>query len=266
MSADIKLLRTRLKSVNSTLHLTGAMGLVASSKIRSVTDKMQKAKAYSQALEEMVLPLTSSPECKKSPFLQKDTGKGTALIVIAGDRGLAGGYNANIFRLFKTLSPDRIFAIGKRACDRFDSPLFLAERFTYENALSMANEICREFSEGTYDKVGILSTEYQSMMAQEARVKWILPILPKEEKRGCTLFEPNEKTVLDALIPDYLAGVILSAVRESFASEIAARHVAMDAAEKNAKKMIDELKLQYNRARQGAITQEITEIVAGSGT
>jgi F-type H+-transporting ATPase subunit gamma len=103
------------------------------------------------------------------------------------------------------------------------------------------------------------------MMSQEAVIRWILPLEQKSKSGSCAIFEPDEKTVLDTLVPDYVAGMILSSVRESFASEIAARRVAMDSAEKNARGMIEELELEYNRARQGAITQEITEIVAGGG-
>ncbi len=267
MSADIKKLRTRLKSVNSTLHLTSAMGLVASSKIRKVTEGMKKAAHYAGALEETVCLLTESEECKKSPFLSEKKGDDICLICVAGDRGLAGGYNANVFRLLKGFSPVRIFPIGKRACDRFGEKTLSAEKFSYENALTLAKKICEEFQEDKYQRVGILCTKYQSMMSQEAYVKWILPIKSdRSKKKTSVVFEPDEGTVLDALIPDYLAGIILACVKESFASEIAARHVAMDSAQKNAKGMIDDLQLQYNRARQGAITQEITEIVAGSGT
>lgn len=267
MSANIKNLRTRLKSIHSTLHLTSAMGLVAASKIRSVTSKMLKAKDYAYALEEAVLLLSESEECKKSPFLSEKKGDRLCLICIAGDRGLAGGYNANVFRFFKTLSPVEIFPIGKRACDRFGKEGKNAEKFSYEDALSLAKRICEGFEQGCYEKVGILYTKYHSLMSQEACLKNLLPIKAETgAKKISVVFEPSEKIVLDAMIPDYLAGVIFSCVKESFACEIAARHVAMDNAEKNAKKMIEDLEIQYNRARQSTITQEITEIVAGSGT
>ena len=115
--------------------------------------------------------------------------------------------------------------------------------------------------------MGIVCTRYHSMMSQEAHVRWILP-LARTEQQGAqsVVFEPDEMTVLNATVPEYVAGLLVSAVRESFASEVAARRCAMDSAGKNAQQMIDELQLKYNRARQGAITQEITEIVAGSGT
>ena len=108
-------------------------------------------------------------------------------------------------------------------------------------------------------------TRYVSMMSQEAEVKWVLPLVkPESVEPISAIFEPDEETILNATVPDYIAGLLMSLIRESFASEVAARRMAMDSAGKNARAMIDELQLQYNRARQGAITQEITEIVAGS--
>lgn len=265
MGADIKQLRTRIKSVSSTLHLTKAMGLVASSKIRKATDSMNKGKEYALALEETVSLLSGFEECKKTPYMEKRKGEKICLMVIAGDRGLAGGYNANIFRLCREFPSARILPIGKRACERFGGEGILAEGFSFRKAKALADEICLQFRKGEFDKFGILCTKYHSMMSQEAYVRWLLPLSEKERKQSeVAVFEPDEATVLNAMVPDYVAGMILSSVKESFACEVAARRVAMDNAGKNAGEMIDQLNLEYNRARQGAITQEITEIVAGS--
>ncbi len=266
MGADIKQLRTRIKSVDSTLHLTKAMGLVASSKIRKATDSMNKGKEYALALEETISLLAAYDECKKTPYMSVHTGGKTCLIVIAGDRGLAGGYNANIFRLLREYPDAEIIPIGKRACERFAKPLVYAENYSYENAMPLANSICRDFIDGKFDKFGIVCTKYNSLMSQEAYVKWLLPLTQGAAgKANNTVFEPDELTVLNAVIPEYIAGMLISCVKESFACEVAARRVAMDSAGKNAQEMIERLDLEYNRARQGAITQEITEIVAGSG-
>ena len=265
MGADIKQLRTRIKSVDSTLHLTKAMGLVASSKIRKATESMNRGKEYSDALIGTVEQLTGSKECRKSPYMVKRDGQRTRLVVIAGDRGLAGGYNANIFRLLREYTDAEIIPIGKRACDRFSGKLLYAEGFEYSSAKEMADEACRDFRDGKFDRFGIVCTKYHSLMSQEACVRWILPLEANQnQKVTSAVFEPDEITVLERVIPEYVAGMIISSVKESFASEIAARRVAMDSAGKNAQEMIDKLGLEYNRARQGAITQEITEIVAGS--
>ena len=190
----------------------------------------------------------------------------TCLIVIAGDRGLAGGYNANIFRLMREYPDAKVIPIGKRACERYGEPIVLAEGYPYSNAMTLAEGICRDFADGKFDRFGIVCTKYNSLMSQDAYVKWLLPLKAgKKDTASNAVFEPDELTVLNAIIPEYIAGMIISAVKESFACEVAARRVAMDSAGKNAQEMIDRLGLEYNRARQGAITQEITEIVAGSG-
>ena len=124
-----------------------------------------------------------------------------------------------------------------------------------------------EFKDGKYEKIGIVSTKYFSMMTQTAEIDWVLPLEKAEKKsKADIIFEPDELTVLEAVMEEYIAGKLISAARESFTCEVVARRFAMDKAGRNAGEMIDGLKLQYNRARQGAITQEITEIVAGSGT
>ena len=265
MGADTKALRIRIKSVDSTLHLTKAMGLVASSKIRRAGQAAQDGKAYAGALDDLVCALTAGPECKKSRYMAA-VGERACLVVIAGDRGLAGGYNANIFRTMRAYPDAEVFAIGKRACDRYGKALCSAEHFSGKDAFALAKTICTEFLDGKYDRVGVVYTRYHSMMSQEATVEWLLPLSPpKEATKTGTIYEPDERAILDAAVPEYVAGKIAVFVRESFLSEVAARRMAMDSASKNAQSMIDDLQLSYNRARQGAITQEITEIVAGSG-
>lgn len=266
MGADIKALRSRIKSVDSTLHLTKAMGLVASSKIRKANTAMFKSRDYAKAVQNTVEVLSLSSECAKSPYMKADGGR-TRIIVIAGDRGLAGGYNANIFRLAKEYPDAEYIPIGKRACERFGAETNSSESFSYCDAKSLADSLCKDFREDKFDRLGIISTKYVSMMTQEAQISWVLPIKKAETASNTgVIFEPDEMTVLNTAVPEYVAGILISSLRESFASEVAARRMAMDSAGKNAQQMIDSLLLEYNRARQGAITQEITEIVAGSGT
>ncbi|MBE6768872.1 MAG: F0F1 ATP synthase subunit gamma [Ruminococcaceae bacterium] len=266
MGADIKTLRTRIKSVDSTLHLTKAMGLVASSKMRRANEGMNKGRQYAEAVQQAVSLLTACAECQRSPYMQVREEGRTRLIVIAGDRGLAGGYNANVFRLVRDLPPAAVLPIGKRACERYGGLPNSSEDFSYAEARGMADALCADFAAGEFDRLGIVSTRYVSIMVQEAQVQWVLPLSPTENTDDVgVVFEPNETQLLEAAVPEYVAGLLMAAVRESFASEVAARRTAMDSAGKNAQQMIDDLQLQYNRARQGAITQEITEIVAGSG-
>lgn len=302
MSGDIKVFRTRIKSVNSTLHLTKAMGLVAVSKINKANVGMKKSREYEKGLEKIIVNLKNCPECLHSAFLRNEKER-TRLIVIAGDRGLAGGYNGNVLRFVKNLESNlnkdskvvEIIPIGKRACDKFlnnkaktesilsdnmkskivDLDFVSSEEFSVNDAYKLAQKQCLDFVENKYDRLGIVGTKYISPMANEVYLKWIFPLsdnkdlnmdldtIPNKSISGI-VFEPDEKTVFEAVAVEYTAAAINASVRESFACEVAARRMAMDSAGKNAKQMIDDLQLKYNRARQGAITQEITEIVAGS--
>ena len=266
MGANTKALKSRIRSVDSTLHLTRAMGLVASSKIRRASESMNNGRQYANAFGDVIDLLTACPESARSPYMLKRETQRTRLIVIAGDRGLAGGYNANVFRLTDSMEKEAIIPIGKRACDRYHGEFFSSEHYPSTEAAKLARALCEDYLGGAYDRLGIVSTRYVSMMTQEAEVTWVLPIEKREHEGSIgVVFEPDEQTILNGTVPDYVAGMIMRAVRESFACEVAARRMAMDSAGKNAQTMIDNLQLQYNRARQGAITQEITEIVAGSG-
>ena len=267
MGYNTKALKSRIRSVDSTLHLTRAMGLVASSKMRRANESMNGGKQYAEAFGSVIDLLTACPECAQSPYMRSREGGRVRLIVIAGDRGLAGGYNANVFRLTDSLEKELVIPIGKRACDRYHGEFASSEHFTGAQATAMAKRLCQDFLKGEFDRLGIVSTRYVSMMLQEATLTWVLP-LERGEEAGTVdaVFEPDEASILNTAVPDYVAGVLMRCIRESFACEVAARRMAMDSAGKNAQTMIDTLQIKYNRARQGAITQEITEIVAGSGS
>lgn len=266
MAGNTKALRIRIKSVTSTLQLTKAMGLVASSKIRRANDAMFKAREYTKVLENSISVLTSSTESLKSPYMRKSDGKRIKIVVIAGDRGLAGGYNANVFRLCKDYPQAQFIPIGKRACERFQNSVVSPENYSFKDAKDIADTLCSEFCEEKFDKLGVIYTKYNSVMSQEAQIKWLLPFEKSEGNKSLeAVFEPDHLTILNMTAREYVAGILTALIRESFACEVNARRMAMDSAGKNAKQMIDDLSLEYNRARQGAITQEITEIVAGSG-
>ncbi len=273
MGADIKKLKGRIRSIDSTLHLTKAMGLVASSKIRKANDAMNAANDYAEAAGGIIRRLAAEEGCRSNKYLRKPEEPFTKriLIVVAGDRGLAGGYNAGIFRTLRDNEDAKgaeIIPIGKKACDRlgYKGGYASAENFSFENASELSDKLCRAFAEGETDCVEVLCTEYINMMTHQPRIVRLFPLERGEaESGGSTEFEPNEDKVMTTFMSDYITGMLTALVRESFASEVAARRVAMDNAGKNAQQMIDDLKLEYNRARQSIITQEITEIVAGAG-
>lgn len=266
MGADIKGLRTRIKSVNNTLHLTNAMGLVASSKIRKATLAVDNARDYYEAIKSVSSILTSFPECQNSPYMAENDSDEIRIIVIAGDRGLAGGYNVNVFKLMKEYENANFIPIGKRACEKCKKEVVLCEGFSTIDANNLIKQQCEDYVNGKFKKLGIISTKYVSMMTQEANIEWVLPLQKNSSKPvGSMIFEPNAETVFSEIVPELLTGTLVAALKESFLSEVASRRMAMDSASKNATKMIDDLRLEYNRARQASITQEITEIIAGSG-
>ena len=300
MSANIKRLKARIRSVDSTLHLTKAMQLVAAGKIRKATDQLSASRRYCEAVRTVIGALSRSDECAKSLYVQgpaADKGGKRVLIVVAGDRGLAGGYNANAFRLAESEPYDELIPIGRRSMDRAvnhapdkksELGYPVTEHFTPEDSKTLAGKLCERYLAGEIARLEIVSTTYVTIMTQTAVRSTLLPlkdcVLPESRRMGFHAmkadggdepnavngtvlmeFEPSPKEVMDVAIPEYLSSIIYGLVRESFASEIAARRVAMDNATKNGYVMKDNLELEYNRARQGAITQEIVEIVAGAG-
>ncbi len=280
MPANIKALKARIRSVDSTMHITKAMELVASSKIKKATAKMEESRFYRQVMEEAFADLAKSG----SRYSRSAEETLPALyIAVAGDRGLAGGYNNNVFKKVREgfHEGDMVLPIGRRPLEYFkhhNCPLFTedypsSERITSADCAEIGRNVTKAFDEGKIGAVYLVYTEFVNMLTQEARCLQLLPLVPpeKSEEKGTkapstqTLYEPDAETVLSALIPEYVGGLTYCCSAMSFASELAARRNAMDTATKNAGDMIDELNLRYNRARQGAITQEITEIIAGAG-
>ena len=202
--------------------------------------------------------------------------------MIAGDRGLAGGYNANLFKCLEASAEGKdymVLPVGKKAVEYFRQRGIkaLTEQFAEAGSVSvadcfeMANMLCTEFRNGTFGHIELCYTVFNSMLSQQPEVFSMLPMTDireesggKVEIRNLILYEPDGETVFDAIVPEYLAGLVYGGICESTASELAARRMAMDAATSNAEEMIDQLNLYYNRARQASITQEITEIVAGA--
>ena len=268
--ASMKDIKSRIKSVESTRQITKAMELVASSKLRKARERADLSRPFFTELYGALRTIAASNTDFTSDYLVQRPVKKSGYVLIAGDRGLAGGYNNNIFRLVAQYPDVRVIGIGKRAADRYsDGEGYLsAEDFSLDDCIALAKRLRQEFLEGKFQELDIVCTHYQNMLTQTAEIRQLLPLVrpeDDEEKAGVgTLFEPDSLTVLNAAVEEYLSGMIYGCVRESYACEVASRRTAMDSASKNAQEMIDNLSLEYNRARQGAITQEITEIVAGA--
>jgi F-type H+-transporting ATPase subunit gamma len=280
MAGSMKDIKLRIKSVESTMQITKAMELVASSKMRRAKERVEHSRPYFETLHKTLTEIAAADPRARNPYLRRAEIKKTLLIVIAGDRGLAGGYNSNVLRQAQQEAGDVVvLPIGKRSAEYFvhhEVPLFtqevlLAADITVGECFQLARRITEGYCKGEYDAVKICYTRFDSMMTQTASTMEVLPlsIEPTEQqkaqaRRSQILYKPSSEEVFRAIIPEYVAGIVYGAVCESVASELAARRTAMDAATKNAGEMIDHLNLYYNRARQAAITQEITEIVAGA--
>lgn len=284
MASNMKAVKTRIKSVQNTMQITRAMELVASSKLRKAKERAETCKPYFRELHRALEEIANGNTDFTSEYTKETGVEQTCYIIIGGDRGLAGGYNNNLFKLMeehRAEKPCVVLPIGKKPIEycRRKSYRTLTESFeltadvSVSDCFTIAKLLCGAYREGIYGHLELVYTRFQSMLSQIPDVVNVLPLPDlidretaekREPVRRLIEYDPDPSTVFDAIVPEYLAGLIYSAVCESLASELAARRNAMDNATKNAEEMIETLNLQYNRARQSSITQEITEIIAGA--
>ena len=276
-----KEIKTRIRSMESTKQITKAMEMVAASKLRRAQAQVQNSRPYFEILHSTIEDIIHTNRDFSSPFFaQRENGK-LVFIVIAGDRGLAGGYNSNILKMVQSKLfqyPDAVvLPIGKRALDYFVSHKIPVLTETYAEAagvsigdcFSIAKQLSKGFLSGEYSGIQIAYTNFVSMLSQTPATMQLLPLNCSEELRRMgqasgIKYEPSSEEVFASIVPEYLGGILYGTLCESRASEQAARRSAMDSATQNAEDMIADLSLKFNRARQASITQEITEIVAGS--
>ena len=277
--SSMKAIKLRIKSVESTMQITKAMQLVATSKLRRAKERMENSKPYAQISKNAILDALIQCDGMDVPFVTPRPVKKRCYVVIAGERGLAGGYNANVFKAMAAHTGDTpycVLPLGKKAIDKFQRlgvPL-LNEQYEHVEGLSVSTcyHISTRLIEGykneEFDELHLVYTSFHSMMSQEVEILQLLPLIKPEQteenRNVVTIYEPSPAEMLETVIPDFMAGRLYSAACDAFVSEVSARRNAMDSATKNAGEMISDLRLKFNRARQGAITQEITEIVAGA--
>ena len=275
-TVSTKEIKNRIRSMESTRQITKAMEMVAASKLRHAQARVANSRPYFEVLYQTITEIVNSNTEFTSPYLNKRTGNKALYVVIAGDRGLAGGYNSNILKMVVSQMEGKdavVLPIGKKAMDYFRSHKVPMMNETYGNAedisvgdcFSVAKLLCKAYLAGEVDEVYLAFTRFDSVLSQTATAMQLLPLQAEAKAAQSTMeYEPDAETVLGTMIPEYLGGIFYGALCESRASEQAARRTAMDSATQNAEEMIADLSLQFNRARQAAITQEITEIVAGS--
>ena len=269
-------IKARIKSVQSTMQITKAMELVATSKLRRAKERAESSHKYHELLGRAISDVASTNEAKHSLWAEEREDPKTLYVAIAGDRGLAGGYNSSIFKMTEAMAKDgrsALLPIGKKAVEYFsrrnyeifDASNAEAADFGVGDSMKIGEAIANAFTCGKIDRVVLVYTRFVSMMTQLPTNETLLPISPSsEEKDTDAMFDGDPEDFFAATIPQYLGGIIFSSVCEAVASESASRRSAMNSANKNAGEIIDTLMLKYNRARQAVITQEITEIVSGA--
>ena len=280
--AGIKEIKTRINSVNSTKQVTKAMELVASSKMRKAKDRALAARPYFGTMYNTVKDIATNTRGVRNVFLKQREVKNRCYIVVAGDRGLAGGYNSNITKL--TLShmdgkKEKVMTVGKKSTEFFSKRGYdilksteSVEKCDYNEAIAFAQEAMDLYKKGEIDEVYMVYTEFVSPLTQNPKLLKVLPLAFEAEHKETNepaatqarvQYLPSAEVVLGHIIPKYVSGIVYDGIIESFASEQAARRTAMSSATDNADEMLSNLELSYNRARQSAVTQEITEIVGG---
>ena len=272
-------IKNRIRSMESTKQITKAMEMVAASKLRQAQNRITASRPYFEILSNTISDIVATNRDFTSPYLRKREGSRVLFVVIAGDRGLAGGYNSNVIKLATAQMEGKettVLPIGKKAVDYFRSKGYPLLADSYAEAaevdigdcFSIARLLSKAYLAGNFDEIHVAYTNFVSVLSQTPATRQLLPLLPQERtetgSRVVTLYEPEPEEVFASIVPEYLGGIIYGALCESRCAEQAARRTAMDSATSNAEDMIADLSLKYNRARQAAITQEITEIVAGA--
>ena len=280
-----KEIRTKITSIRNTQKITRAMEMVAASKMRKTQDRMQATRPYSKKIARIIRHLAHANPEYKHPFMLPRTVATVGLIVVSSDRGLCGGLNSNLFRLVLRRMRAwtdlgyrvRVCAIGQKAAAFFNGigadviaqATRLGDAPHLENIIGVIKAILDEYDAGRVDELHVVYNEFVNTMMQKPKLEKLVPIHPEElseELKGHWdyLYEPDAKEVLDDLLIRYVESIVFQGLVENNACEQSARMVAMKSASDNAGKLIKELQLIYNKARQAAITQEIAEIVGGA--
>lgn len=286
--ANLKEIRSRITSVNSTRQITAAMKMVSAAKLRKAQDAITQMRPYAQKLQEILQNLSSSLDVSENPYAAEREVKRILIVSITSNRGLCGAFNNNVIKQAKNIiaqNPNariQVLSIGKKSFDVFKKsdyvtgagypvePYKIYEDLNFNNASVIAQSVMDKFEEGKVDKVYLVYNSFKNAAVQILETEQFLPIVPptakKEESTSQIdyIFEPNKEEIVTELIPKLLKTQFYKAILDSNAGEHGARMTAMHKATDNASEMLKDLKLTYNKARQAAITNEILEIVAGA--
>src|SRR5699024_8690245 len=278
---SLREIETRITSTKKTSQITKAMQMVSASKMTRAEINAKAFVPYMEKVQEVTASIAAGTDASH-PMLESRPVKKTAYIVITADRGLCGGYNANMIRKVQNVIKERhsslddvmIFAIGRKGYDFFnnrgynviDSVIGISDHPTFAEIKDIAKKAVGMFTDGTYDELYLYYTHYESAIQHNVTEEKLLPltdIAKQDQQMSSYEFEPSGEAILKVLLPQYAESLIFGALLDSKASEHGSSMTAMKNATDNAFELIDDLTLQYNRARQAAVTQEITEIIGG---
>ena len=285
--ASMREIKRRRVSIQSTQQITKAMKLVATVKLQKARQRAENSKPYFQYMYRTVTSMLAKAGTVEHPYLRVGRSDKVGIVVITSNRGLAGGYNSNVAKLVQASGYGkenvRIYAVGKKGTDMLSRRGYeivanfpdVIEEPTFEDAKRISERLLQDFMNGEIGEIYVAYTEFKNTVVHIPKMMKLLPIDSKEvqeehseeenvDKLALMNFEPSEEEAIGLLIPKYVTSILYGAFVEAVASENGARMQAMDSATNNAEEIISDLELKYNRARQGAITQELTEIIAGA--
>lgn len=281
-----KEIRNQIGSIKSTQKITSAMEMVAASKMRKAQDRMRATRPYAEKMRQVIGHIAKSNKDYRHPFMQEREVKRVGYIVVSSDRGLCGGLNTNAFKLLvremrdwkqKGIETD-ICAIGQKGASFFRSYggnvvaalTHMGDSPSAEQLIGSVKVMLDSFEAGKIDRLFLISNEFVNTMTQSPKSEQLLPLPEGSDedigRQWDYIYEPDSRPILDGLMPRYIESQVYQGVVENLACEQAARMIAMKSATDNAGSIIDELQLAYNKARQAAITQEISEIVSGAAS
>ena len=282
--ASMRNIKRRKESIQSTQQITKAMKLVSTVKLQRAKTRAERSKAYFNCMYETVTSLLAKTGNIKHPYLTRNGSEKKAVIIITSNRGLAGGYNSNVVKLITkgdfNKEDVKVYAIGKKGRDTLAKSGYeiaadyseVVEEPAYIDAMAICKEVLEDYAKGEIGEIYLAYTAFKNTVSHIPTLMKVLPVEVEEkednqkEKKAEALmnFETDEEEALNMIIPKYVTSLIYGGMVEAVASENGARMQAMDSATSNAEDIISTLSLQYNRARQGSITQELTEIIAGA--
>ena len=280
--ASMRDIKRRKGSIQSTQQITKAMKLVSTVKLQKAKNRAEQSNPYFNYMYQTVTSMLARSGNMNHPYLKAGSSQKKAIITIASNRGLAGGYNSNIVKLVADSGISKedaeIYIIGRKAKESLQRKGYemkgdysdVIEGPTYEDASAICKEVLRAFTAGEIGEIYLAYTHFKNTVSHEPTLMKLLPVefeeaeIKEADSNVLMNYEPNEEEALDLIIPKYMTSLFYGALVEAVASENGARMQAMDSATSNAEEMISDLTLKYNRARQGSITQELTEIIAGA--